>query len=518
MRSLLKCQSSSLYFSAPAFMIACLSLAFSISCSAQNCYVPPESDLVIKGDVLRWINFPEDLEGETCLDISQVNVSSIKRVFIDNETSLDFKTIIFPESLTEIGDEAFLFGLDFVNLPESLRRIGGSAFRYGNIEHVDLPKNCAVVQEDAFRLNKITSFTWPTVDLYNFSGFKENKLRSLHIPANVHSIGASAFTENPLESVEFSEGLDTIGWGAFANFKRDCHYTNKYISWDTVAPYTPIKSLTFPKSLKRISARAFYRVRALKTVNFAEGLVSLGDEAFAACDSIGSISFPSTLRSIGNSAFGFCMGLRHVELNDGITNISPLAFSDCQLSGSLLIPGSLTKIGYMAFANAFESGGNVDVIISEGVQTIARQAFVISLVSSEQPITTLNFSFPSTLRNIEANAFWGVWMDETPLPLIAETGDSLRWDAYLDGVLVAENVRTIGGLNRCGYTDFSRRSYVATVIERQTSSKLQRSEPEISVYDLNGRKIYQGSKQAIPPLRGVFVVREKGVFSRLLRL
>lgn len=518
MRSLLKFQSLSSSFSSPAFMIASLCLAFPISSSAQDCYVPPQSDLVIKGNVLRWINFPEELEGETCLDISQVNVSSIKRVFIDNETSLDFKTIIFPESLTEICDEAFLFGLDFVNLPDSLKRIGRSAFRYGNIEYVELPKNCAVVEEDAFRLNQITSFSWPTVDIYNFSGFKENKMTSLRIPANVHSIGASAFTENPLESVEFSEGLDTIGWGAFANLKRDYHYTNKFISWDTIAPYTPIKSLTFPKSLKRISERAFYRVRALKTINFAEGLVSLGDEAFAACDSIESISFPSSLRSIGKSAFGFCMGLRHVELNQGISNISPLAFSDCQPSCSLLIPGSLTKIGYMAFANAFESGGNVDVIISEGVQTIASQAFVISLVSSEQPITTLNFSFPSTLRNIEANAFWGVWMDETSLPLIAETGDSLRWDAYLDGVLVAENVRTIGGLNRCGYTDFSRRSYVATVIGRQTSLQRPSCQPEVSVYDLNGRKIYQGPKDAIPPLRGVFVVREKGSVSRLLRL
>lgn len=503
-------------YSLAATIALSIIIAFPISSSAQDCYVPPESDIVVKDNVLRWVNFPEELSGHVCVDLSHVNVTSIKRLLPDNESSFDFKTIIFPESLTEIGDEALLFGLDYVNFPESLRRIGRSAFCYGNIEHVDLPKNCAVVEEDAFRLNQITSFSWPTVDLYNFSGFKENKLTSLHVPANVHSIGASAFTENPLESVEFSEGLDTIGWGAFANFKRNYHYSNKYISGDTVAPYTPIKSLTFPKSLKRISARAFYRVRALKTVNFAEGLVSLGDEAFAACDSIESISFPTTLRSIGNSAFGFCTGLRHIELNDGLTNISPLAFCDCQLSGRLLIPGSLTKIGYRAFANAFESGGNVDVIISEGVQTIASQAFVIPLVSSEQPITTLNFSLPSTLRNIEENAFWGVWMDETPLPLIAETGDSLRWDAYLDDALVAEDVRTIGGLNRSGYTDFSRRSYVATVIDRKTSIQLTPFQPEVSVYDLNGRKIYQGPKDAIPPLRGIFALRGQAGMARLI--
>ena len=499
-------------------MALSLSLAIADESSAQDCYVPPESDLVIKGDALRWIDFPEELEGETCLDISQVNVSSIKRIFPENETGLDFRTIIFPETLTEIGDDAILVGLDYVHLPESLQQIGRDAFRSGNIEHVELPKNCAVVKEDAFRNNIISSFSWPTVDLYNFSGFKDNKLTSLHIPANVHSIGASAFTDNPLESVEFSEGLDTIGWGAFANFNRYYHNTNKYIPWDTVAAYTPIKSLTFPRSLKRISARAFYRVRALKTVNFAEGLVSMGDEAFFACDSIESVSFPSSLRSIGNSSFSLCTSLRSVELNEGITNIAPLAFSGCQLSGMLHVPGSLTQIGYRAFADAFEGGGNVDVVISEGVQTIANQAFAISLVSPEQPITILNFSFPSTLRGIEANAFWGVWMDETPLPLISESGDSLRWDAYLDNVLIEENVRTIGGLNRSGYNGFSRRSYVASVIERQSSLPIRSTQPEVIVYDLNGRKVYQGKREGAHSLRGVLIVRDGESFSRLIKL
>lgn len=485
-------------------------------CPAQRCYVPPDNQIIIKGDELQGIILPEENTEEVCLDISSVKISFIRHIVLENEGDFDFRRVIFPESLSEIGDNAILFDLDSVALPESLKRIGKSAFQGGDIEHVDFPAGCAVVEEDAFRDNKISSFSWPAVDLYNFSGFRANNLTSLRIPSNVHSIGRCAFTDNPLRSLEFTEGLDTIGWGAFANFSHEYHNTNKYIPWDTAYVYTPLQTLTFPKSLKRISARAFYRARSLKSVDFADGLVSMGDEAFFACDSLESIVFPNSLLSVGNSAFSYCASLRHVELNDGLGNISPLAFCGCRLSGTLRIPGSLTEVGYRAFKDAFVQEENVNIIISEGVQSIGNQAFAVSLASARQPITYLSISLPSTLRVIEAYSFWGVWMEETPLPLLTESGDSLRWDAYLDDALVAEDVRTIGGLNRSGYTDFSRRSYVATVIDRKTSIQLTPFQPDVSVYDLNGRKIYQGPKDAIPPLRGIFALRGQAGMARLI--
>lgn len=487
-------------------------------CEAQACYVPSEIKMVIKGGVLQGILFSDEYKGETCLDLSHVNISSISHLIRENEGDFGFRYIVFPELLSEIGNDAILLGLDSVALPENLKRIGKSAFFGGNIENVVLPANCAVVGEDAFRENKISAFSWPSADLYNFSGFRDNNLTSLHVPSNVHSIGVCAFTDNPLRSVEFTEGLDTIGFGAFANFSYEFHNTNKYIPSDTAYAYTPLQTLTFPKSLKRISARAFYRARSLKSVNFADGLVSMGDEAFFACDSIESIVFPSTLLSIGNSAFSYCTSLRSVELNDGMSNISPLAFAGCRLSGTLTIPGSLSKVGFRAFADAFVQEENVNVIISEGVQAIGGQAFAVSLVSAQQPITYLSFSFPSTLRSIEAYSFWGVWMDETPLPILTETGDSLRWDAYDEGALVEENVRTIGGLNRSGYTDFARRSYVATVIERQASIPSVELRPAVSLFDLNGRKLFEGAEENIPSLRGVFVLRDSHGQSHLIKL
>lgn len=459
-------------------------------------------------------------DNQSCLDLSGADVTSLKGIISDKAEEADNVTrVILPQGLAVIGGNAFDgFCFESIDLPSSVREIGSGALMGGNMTYVKLPEGCEAVELGAFACNQITYFSWPAVELHGFSGFHGNKLLSLKIPSNVKSLGRYAFANNPLLSVEFEEGIDTIGLGAFACLPSNFPTTVVCQEESSAPTYTPLQSLSFPHSLKRIEPQAFYKARSLKTVDFAEGLISIGYEAFYYCDTLTSISFPSTLRSIGSNAFCNCVRVKHVDLNEGITSISANAFSACNIIGTLRIPGSLTTINSMAFQNAFECETEVTVAFGEGVTNIEDRAFYVNLYSSNQPVTRLRLQLPHTLRSIGSNAFGGVWLPETELPLVAETGDSLRWDAYLDGALVEEDVRTIGGLNKSGYTAFSRRSYVATVIPRQTSLPDVKMQQDVTIFDINGLKVYQGPKDSMPSLRGLFILRQPDGRTRLLKL
>lgn len=500
------------------FLPAIFLAAFAES-SAQDCYVPDDSQLIFFNGALSRVELPLD-PAVTCLDLSSADVQVINGIYGETE-DCDISRVILPDGLTTIGSVAFNnITLASLDLPQSVRSIGENSFLWQLFDFVELPDSCAEVCVDAFACGELTSFSWPVVELHDFSGFRANRLESLRIPSNVRSLGERAFADNPLKSVEFAEGIDTIGVGAFANvnYMTDIIYpANKHFAINDTAYYTPLPSLSLPNSLTHIAARAFYRLRSLREVHFGDGLVSIGGEAFSFCDTLEAIDFPASLRSIGSQAFYGCRSLRRVHLNEGVAEVGRHAFAGCLLTDTLAIPGSLKTVNKFSFASAFPADGTTLVVFGEGVANIDDYAFYVPLLSSEQPITELQISLPSTLRRIGASAFEGVWLPETELPPVTEAGDSLRWDAYLDGALVQSDIRTVGGLNRTGYTEFSKRSYEATVIPRKTALSKTRRESEVTVYDVNGRKVYQGSRSSAPAIKGLYVVRDREGVSELRR-
>lgn len=69
---------------------------------------------------------------------------------------------------------------------------------------------------------------------------------------------------------------------------------------------------------------------AVKEINIADGITSIGIQAFEGCE-IESIVLPDTITSIGNSAFGYCSSLTHITLPDSVTDI-----------GHEALPGTVT--------------------------------------------------------------------------------------------------------------------------------------------------------------------------------
>lgn len=391
------------------------------------------------------------------------------------------------EGLVAIGEGAFWkCKLRSVRIPTSVISIDEWAFWRTCMDQVSLPRNCSYIGIDAFAASGIESFIWPKCDISNFSGFAFNKISKLHVPSNIKSIGERAFYFNNLSELSFDEGVDSIGVAAFMSDGNDIGDLFPSVLG---LPYDIGKSLfsdvIFPNSLSYIGDKAFENSPNLKTLKFGSGIRTLAHKSFAYCRKIEGIEMPDGLDSIGSCAFMGCYRLKSVVFSKSVKAIGENAFWDCPLEGTITLPGTLKTVGEKAFSGLWSPDGT-EFVFSEGIEEIGDSAFARSYITANK----LNVKLPSTLRRIGAYAFWGCFLTETELPKRIDGSRDLKWDAYLDGELYEENVQTIGGMYRTGYSEAAKCEYVAHVTcstPHPKKSDIAIRDDEMCVYSLSGK-------------------------------
>ena len=110
-----------------------------------------------------------------------------EKAFYSNK---DLKSIVIPDSVTEIGPEAFAFcsALTDVRFSNSLEKICHDAFRECALTKVQLPAS----------LKYVTGF------------FKCTSLSEVTLPDHVEVIGRDAFRECPISSINLPSSLKKI--------------------------------------------------------------------------------------------------------------------------------------------------------------------------------------------------------------------------------------------------------------------------------------------------------------------
>ncbi|MDE6194595.1 MAG: fimbrillin family protein [Muribaculaceae bacterium] len=202
--------------------------------------------------------------------------------------------LILPESLIELGMGAFrncrnLYGE--LHLPEKLELLGQGAFEgcqnlRGSLE---IPQGVTTIPE------------------YCFEGCSFGGTLTLH--DGITAIGESAFANCGFKGeLYLPKNIEVISHNVF--------YNNDFSGY-----------LVLPKTIRTIGNKSFaYNWRLMGTVEFPEGVLSIGAGAFAHCRSIEGLVFPESLESIryeasyneDGGAFQGCYGIGSIVSKSGI--------------------------------------------------------------------------------------------------------------------------------------------------------------------------------------------------------
>ena len=112
-----------------------------------------------------------------------------------------------------------------------------------------------------------------------------------------------------------------------------------------------LSKVKFSAGVTTIGTYAFGKCKALSELIFPEGskLSSIGNEAFRDCTSLSKVVFPDSLTTIGTYAFYGCKGITKIEL--GVNSVSEGAFKSCTSLKEVNLSDGVTSIGKYAFMN-----------------------------------------------------------------------------------------------------------------------------------------------------------------------
>ncbi|MBE6684586.1 MAG: hypothetical protein E7592_02900 [Ruminococcaceae bacterium] len=259
-------------------------------------------------------------------------------------------SIVIPDSVVEIGDEAFAESenLQSVVIGDGVKTIGNNAF-----------SSCESLSDITF------GKSLESIGNFSFSGCCA--LEELVLPNGLITIGEQAFAScNSLKKVVIPGSVESMGYMAFG-------------------ACLALEDITIEQGVKSIGELAFYRCGTLTEVIIPDGVTEIGKSAFSNCTSLKSVTIGGDVKSIGDNAF-YNTDIEKVYAADveSWVNIAfeektsnPLCgatefYVDGKLLTDLVIPEGVESIGTYAFC---EYEGFESVVIPSTVVSIGKYAF-----------------------------------------------------------------------------------------------------------------------------------------------
>ena len=140
----------------------------------------------------------------------------------------------------------------------------------------------------------------------------------------------------------------------------------EYVLWEETGT---MEMVSFPENAEEVPFREL--PEGISSVQVADGITAIPDDAFWGCENLVNITLPQTVRTIGKGAFGQCVNLTQVNIPEGVTSIGDSAFFLCGSLTQLTIPDSVTSIEGNPFrhlaAEIMVSSQNPAISVVDGV-------------------------------------------------------------------------------------------------------------------------------------------------------
>ena len=174
----------------------------------------------------------------------------------------------------------------------------------------------------------------------------------------------------------------------------------EYVLWEETGTMEVISFLENAQAVP-----FWYMPEEVSSVQVADGITAIPDDAFWGCENLVNITLPQTVRTIGKGAFGQCVNLARINIPEGVTSIGGDTFFLCRSLTRLTIPDSVTSIKgnpfqYMS-AEIQVSPENPAFSVTDGVLFNKEHTRLIACPCNKAGA----YEIPEGVREIGAHAF-----------------------------------------------------------------------------------------------------------------
>lgn len=344
------------------------------------------------------------------------------------------------DTMTAIGDNAFYncSSLSSVNIPINAQSIGNSSFEFcTGLADIYIPHGVTHIGDSAF--------------------YGCVSLTAVVVPESVVSIGSSAFGK--------CTNLNTLTIPFVGATKDDSSNTSFQHVFTTDASLPNLNSV--PQSLNKVIITggsaiyddAFNGCKHISTV-IADGVTSIGRNAFANCSGLTSVTLGNSVQTIGKYAFANCVNLSEVTISCDLQSVDGTAFDSVGSIDELRYLGNMTswceqqisgrQILLQKCATVFVG----DIQLFDKI-TIPHGAITISCGAFAYCDNISSITIPNSVVSIGDEAFVGCrgLADVTVPNSVSTIGNAAFADCSgLTSVTMANGVHTIGN-NAFRYCD-----------------------------------------------------------------
>ncbi len=404
--------------------------------------------------------------------------------------------VLFNKDVTEIVCFPQARTGEYV-LPETVKIIGNGSFEATELYQIIVPGDIEVVEKSAFQqppkkiifLGRVGNISNGVT--YQFSEEEATEVYFLGgMPETVVSAdddwkafddwttiyylddGSWTFDENGLwngyeinkidENVVISEGYcganydgTHMGWVLTGDGKLDIRGSGEMaiFNWDYVeqkcsAPWYEfrhiIKSVEFDEGIISIGDYAFYACGNISgELNLPEGIEVIGQHAFESSGFSGELELPQNLKSVGTHAFQFCKFEGDLVLPEKLETIGIYAFSNCEFE-NVQIPASVNFIGGGAFSgtkgNINVSADNVNYSSIDGVVFTKNKKTLVCFPGGR----TGSYIVPDSVETIGQSAFSVAELSEIILGKDVKNINRIAFEYYCGSIFIYSAIENIG--------------------------------------------------------------------------